>query len=313
MKVFSHVFLASILLGILFDPTKAFSPVPRHFHGKRNINVAAVNGGITSSIESMGTKNDTLKEDEEVVRTEAIKTSTTASDRKMDLMFCDGELCKDAVRQRVIGKQNQIVLSGPATGQVAYRWDQESTTSSPQNGKRAETTISSVLLLVRSTDDEPLIKKVSETVPKLTNAGIKVLLVPDLAAKLKFHYGVDDDRIRLFEEDSAKRISRKTRYVDDSEEEWVNDMMLEPFPDLVCTIGGDGLLMHASKSNICKREIVSFVCTHDHICLYRPDVSRTRTSDNGNCGRITGFFDAFFRGGNGRCHSNRFGNGSGTQ
>ena len=103
-------------------------------------------------------------------------------------MFCDGDICKDAVRQRVIGKHNQIILSGPATGQVAYTWSHDAITDGGK-GERCQVTLSSVLLLVRP-NDEDLILKAAEVVPKLTHAGVKVLLVPDLAAKLKFHYGV---------------------------------------------------------------------------------------------------------------------------
>ena len=160
-------------------------------------------------------------------------------------MFCDGDICKDAVRQRVIGKHNQIILSGPATGQVAYTWSQDFTATS-NKGERSKVTLSSVLLLVRP-NDEDLIKKAAEVVPKLTHAGVKVLLVPDLAAKLKFHYGVDDERIGLFEASAVfETRSSNVRHVHDSEDEWLQDLLLEPFPDLVCTLGGDGLLMHAS-------------------------------------------------------------------
>jgi NAD kinase len=185
----------------------------------------------------------------EVVTTEAIQSSITLArlpDRKIELMFCDGDICKDSVRERVIGKHNQIILRGPATGQVAYRWNQKSLARNDK-GDRTETTVASVLLLVRPNDDQ-LIKKAAEVVPKLTHLGIKVLLVPELAAKLKFHYGVDDDRISLFEasEASSDANSRQVRHVSDSEEEWVQDMVLEPFPDLVCTLGGDGSITHAS-------------------------------------------------------------------
>jgi len=159
-------------------------------------------------------------------------------------MFCDGVQCKESIRQRVIGKHNQIVLQGPATGQVAYQWNQQAQPRSPA-GERAATTISSVLLLVRPNDTD-LIKKTADVVPKLTHMGVKVLLAPELAAKLKYYYGVDDERIHLFEGDDSETQDRKDRRVDDSEGEWVQDMVLEPFPDLVCTLGGDGLLIHAS-------------------------------------------------------------------
>jgi hypothetical protein len=70
---------------------------------------------------------------------------TTPKKRKMDLVWCTNEYCKDVVRERVVGDHNQIILNGPATGQVAYNW----------NGKpalkkeRQFPTTCAVLLLVR--------------------------------------------------------------------------------------------------------------------------------------------------------------------
>jgi NAD kinase len=272
-------YLSTLLLLCFSFPTITAFPVSRQIRGPRQIKIYAVDADSSTAAESIEGRSDDDKDvviaegirpptqlarmsdrtiaatdsiegksdnDKDVVRTEAIQSSSKSSrmpDRKIDLMFCDGDICRDAIRQRVIGKHNQIVLQGPATGQVAYRWDQK-TPSKSSKAERSDTTISSVLLLVRP-NDQVLIKKAAEVVPKITHMGIKVLLVPELAAKLKYYYGVDDDRIALFEEDSGTR-RRKEHYVDDSEDEWVQDMDLEPFPDLVCTLGGDGLLMHAS-------------------------------------------------------------------
>jgi len=216
--------------------------------------VQAENVDSSSFMDSLDEENKSsasgkIQEDnvEDVMSLKSITSSklVRSLERRMDLMFCDGDICKDAVRQRVIGKHNQIILSGPATGQVAYTWSQDSETKGTK-GERSKVTLSSVLLLVRPNDEE-LIRKAAEVVPKLTHAGVKVLLVPDLAAKLKFHYGVDDERISLFETAvECETRSSNVRHVHDSEDEWIQDMLLEPFPDLVCTLGGDGLLMHAS-------------------------------------------------------------------
>lgn len=190
-----------------------------------------------------------------------------SNDRKMDLMWCQNDRCKDVVRERVVGDHNTIVFNGPATGQVAYRWNKKaypiSSSNSESNsslstketgiGKRqpSETSssskIASVLLLVKR-DDEELIKITAQKVSELTEVGIDVLLAPELAAKLKHYYGVDDDRISLFEQPKdPNRVDSPVRYVEDDEKEWVLDMnYAEPFPDLVVTLGGDGLLMYAS-------------------------------------------------------------------
>ncbi|KAL3903557.1 MAG: hypothetical protein SGARI_005325, partial [Bacillariaceae sp.] len=118
--------------------------------------------------------------------------------------------------------------------------------SNTENSKRSKT-VSSVLLLVRRGDDE-LLRIASENVPKLTAIGINVLLAPDLSAKLKHYYGVDDQKISLFEPPTDPNDENwRVRYMDDDEDEWLEDMKyVEPFPDLVVTLGGDGLLMHTS-------------------------------------------------------------------
>jgi NAD+ kinase len=181
--------------------------------------------------------------------------------RKMNLRWCQSDRCVDVIRERVIGDHNQIMLSGPATGQVAFSWDQQpaTTTTKPtpkdlfmsskpsSSDTLPTTTLISVLLLVRK-GDETLLRIAAENVPKLTEMGIHVLLAPDLSAKLKHYYGVDCPRISLFVEPKDPNLEKwRVRYMDDDEDEWLEDMKyVEPFPDLVVTLGGDGLMMHAS-------------------------------------------------------------------
>jgi len=90
---------------------------------------------------------------------------------------------------------------------------------------------------------------VGRKVPELTKVGIDVMMAPDLAAKLKHYYGVDDERISLFERPKdLNKDDWKVRRVEDDEEEWVRDLDYgEGFPDLICTLGGDGLLLYASS------------------------------------------------------------------
>ena len=101
----------------------------------------------------------------------------------MNLMWCDRDKCKEVVRERLVGNHNQIILNGPATGQVAYQWKEEEGTSSDSSSVKA-----SILLLVKP--DDRLYQVAAEVVPKLTQAGIQVLLVPELAAKLRYTYGL---------------------------------------------------------------------------------------------------------------------------
>jgi len=165
------------------------------------------------------------------------------NDRKMDLMWCQSDRCQEVVRERVVGDHNTIIFNGPATGQVAYRWNKKACSVTLASSK-----IASVLLMVKK-GDESLMKVVAQRVPELTKVGIEVLMAPELAAKLKHYYGVDDELISLFERPiDPNSFDKRTRYVDEDEEEWVNDMQYSvPFPDLVVTLGGDGLLMYASS------------------------------------------------------------------
>ena len=190
--------------------------------------------------------------------------------RKMDLMWCQSDRCQDVVRERVVGDHNTIVFNGPATGQIAYRWNrkaepiishdndanlspQESSTSSSSSSSSlisrtsSSSGIASVLVLVKR-NDEDCLQKAAKCVSKITSVGINVLLAPEMAAKLKHYYGVDDERISLFEQPTDPNEDKgKLRNVDDEEEDWVRDMNYrEPFPDLVVTLGGDGMLIYAS-------------------------------------------------------------------
>jgi hypothetical protein len=238
------------------------------------------------------------------------KNSKKAGERKrMNLLWCQTDRCVDVVREEVVGEHNQIVLNGPATGQVAYRWSQKPALPyrnstppkfSPPSEETSSTTesatrIPSVLLLVKKGDDD-LMRIAAETVSELTRSStceggdgddddindrsshndssesIRILLAPDLAAKLKHYHGVDNPLISLFESPSTGcggggrgmtgqhddtmdpnlEFNWKVRHVDDDEEEWIKDMMLykqessKQFPDLIVCLGGDGLLLHAS-------------------------------------------------------------------
>ena len=233
-----------------------------------------------------------------------------AANTKMSLLWCQTDRCIDVIREEVVGQHNQIVLNGPATGQVAYRWSQKpalpyrggSGSSSGANSNSQKTAASrtrtpSVLILVKK-GDKNLMRMAADAVFELTSVNngegddgeegessspsspIRVLLAPDLAAKLKHYHGVDNPYISLFEspidggsrsssvssnikqadgfttmdhnEDPNQEFNWKVRHVDDDEEEWVQDMMLykqestKHFPDLIVCLGGDGLLLHAS-------------------------------------------------------------------
>jgi hypothetical protein len=219
-------------------------------------------------------------------------------------------LCRDVIRERTIGNHNQVILTGPATGPVAYSWIHQKTSS---RWKRLPTIATSqpdlpppdatcVSLLVKKGDEE-LMNIAADAVRNLTmvvddddyennpsSANIHVLLEPELAAQLMHYHGVHGgDRIHLFEpkgptpgfgdnlreqprytsRTSTSRAPQPIIQFDDDDDELVStdtadevwqvapwhdtfmsssskdEIIQETIPDLICTLGGDGLLMHA--------------------------------------------------------------------
>lgn len=228
------------LLILTANPGLAFSPNSRRYLVPKHGTIVGAEGKLQTEING-ASENATVPKTEAIEKDEVPGVSDLP-DRKMNLMWCDHLSCRDVVRERVVGDHNQIILNGPATGQVAYQWSRKALP--PTARKPSEVTVSSVLLLVKPNDDD-LMFKTAEVVPQLTKEGIKVLLAPDMAAKLKYYHGVDDELIALFESPKDSQ-SRNHRHVDEDEKAWIDEMPLEPFPDLVCTLGGDGLLMYAS-------------------------------------------------------------------
>jgi NAD kinase len=175
-----------------------------------------------------------------------------ASRRKMDLMLCGRETCKEVIRERVVGNQNNLEFEGPATGQVCYVWN-DMTDSKLEENKR--NTKQSVLVLVKRGDEE-LIRVAAEAIKELSKTQqIEVHVAPELCAKLKHYHGVDDDDFKLFEPAPVPGFGGNHIAMDDElmgEAHLLIDDGSGPAttssttPDLICTLGGDGLLMHAS-------------------------------------------------------------------
>jgi NAD kinase len=159
--------------------------------------------------------------------------------KKMDLMWCGRETCKDVIRERVVGDDNHLEFDGPATGQVCYVWDDDTQ-------RKYKTKNQSVFFLVKQGDEE-LTRVAAEAVRELTTMELDILIAPDLAAKLKHYYGVDDEKIKLFEPKPITGFGGNHVAMDDEiMGEARGKSIDQPNPDLVCTLGGDGLLMHAS-------------------------------------------------------------------
>lgn len=178
---------------------------------------------------------------------------------KIELRWCNSEgACMLSLRERVIGA-NSIKFDSPATGQVMYSWtDLDGLEGSEKKSQKKKRLVDRTILFLVKRDDEELMKIASKAVRELTeDIGIRVLLQPELAAKLKHYYGVDNDLIDLFEpvpepdfgSNTRVRIvvDEMSRSFDQIPDEYDASRRRRPGPDLVVTIGGDGLLMFASQ------------------------------------------------------------------
>lgn len=240
-------------------------PPPPHVPDPRTISPTPVDTSSSSS--SSNSQNNSNSKNNN-------KTSIKAGDagaqrqkkRKMDIMWCGKDYCKDSVRERVVGEHNQIMLNGPATAQVAYFWHDEYDDFNKNNNNNVldntkvnggipkRTQEASVLVLIKPGDEE-LLKVAADAVMELTSTlpRVQILLDPSTAARLKHYHGVESDQIHLFEATPTPGFGANLR-PSDMEEELVEPWLrpetdlpkLTPHsPDLICTIGGDGLLMHA--------------------------------------------------------------------
>ena len=184
--------------------------------------------------------------------------------RKMELSWCGRNACSEGtIRERIVGTHNHVEFEGPATGQVMYEWAE---TPSSQAGVNTEAQLDetrgsvappSVLLLVKRGDDK-LLKVAAEAVQNLTALDIDVLLHPELSAKMKHYFGVDSQNIKLFEprlvpgyggSHLKPRGMTKAQLQENLEkhrDRYSSSDDADAGPDLICTLGGDGLLMYAS-------------------------------------------------------------------
>jgi NAD kinase len=249
-----------------------------------NISNYRVNGEVSPSsiIESeyIADPKDSLPESPEPIIDEDKNILSRPMRKKMKVTWCDSLSCHiSSIRETVSGPNNHISFQGPATGQVMYSWcDEVNRPADNVNGEilKEKGQVASVLLLVKSNDDE-LLAFAAQAVREMTEGlGLDVLLMPELAARLKFYFGVGDSHIRLFERElhpdfgaldfstrpapssklptSSNLASHQPPWLRDNasptsfDDEFPVDTLKEQSaPDLICTLGGDGLLMYASS------------------------------------------------------------------
>jgi len=211
------------------------------------------------SLDKVETKNLNGSSNTEVIlnRSKEKSDDTKKSDalkkrRKLELMWCGRENCgHDTIREKVYGDNNEIEFDNPATGQVMYSWEDreeynlKDDENSPYSNPR-------VLFLVKKNDDD-LLKVAADAARELTSSKeIEVMLSPEVAAKLKHYFGVDNEGIDLFSPQPVAGFGgnhlapddyRYFQHIEIDDEIEDNNPNV---PDLICTLGGDGLLMYAS-------------------------------------------------------------------
>lgn len=189
-------------------------------------------------------------------------TGATPNKRRLELAWCNHNTCYTAIREKVVGEHNHMELTGPATGQVVYSWEQYSMESGSQAKATANEVASppAVLMLVKRDEDELLAVAV-ETIEQLMSLGVQVLVDGALREELANFDCVDleSDMIRLFDPQpvagfgSGEQLSGSAEYGstangsgNNGDDEGGKSTAGLSDPDLVVTLGGDGLLMYAA-------------------------------------------------------------------
>ncbi len=134
------------------------------------------------------------------------RTTTPLNKRKLELTWCNHDACYDAIREKVVGEHNHMELTGPATGQVVYSWNQHGAStnanaaSSPRGNNNNGVALSSsssahppaVLMLVKR-DEEELLSVAVNAIERLMTSGVQVLIDAYLWGKLENYCHDDGD------------------------------------------------------------------------------------------------------------------------
>ena len=215
-----------------------------------------------------------------------VRTTNPQNKRKLELSWCNHDACYDAIREKVVGEHNHMELTGPATGQVVYSWNQpEASTNAAAASPRENINVvplsssstappPAVLMLVKR-DEEELLSVAVNTIERLMISGVQVLVDAYLWEKMENYCHDDGDdhskkfidlessMIRLFLPKPVSGFGSGEELIDmgyiDSKINNDSDALCEKVDregrktpadlsdaDLVVTLGGDGLLMHAA-------------------------------------------------------------------
>lgn len=182
-----------------------------------------------------------------------------AAKRKMELTWCNADSCHETIREKVVGDHNHMELTAPATGQVAYSFVYDDTSSTSANGER--TSFSPAVLLLVKPDDDDLVPVAVEVIEKLLEYGVQILVDSIFREKLRKFDNIDlgSDMVRHFDPKpvsgfgSGKQLLSTSLY-DDDDDVSINKSNGEKQQhsadlsdaDLIVTLGGDGTIMYAS-------------------------------------------------------------------
>ena len=147
-----------------FQLPSAPFPRPLGFRQSRSFTVNESNRSflhtkLYSKEGEQGEKADEVEKEQSIILNEGYEDDSNPSSHdspermQMDLFWCGREECKtEELREKVVGKHNEIMFDHPATGQVAYKWNTQKTNGA--HGKNIQTP--RVLILVKRNDDELL-------------------------------------------------------------------------------------------------------------------------------------------------------------
>eukprot|EP00986_Skeletonema_menzelii_P020029 scaffold29909_cov154-Skeletonema_menzelii.AAC.4 len=171
--------------------------------------------------------------------------------RKIELTWCNADACHETLREKVVGDHNHMELTAPATGQVAYSFVDDTSSSS---ANREATPYSPAVLILVKPDDEDLVPMAVEVIEQLLEYGVQILVDSIFREQLrKYDYiDLESEMIRHFDPKPApgfgsgkQLLSNNITANKSNGEEQQNSADLSD-ADLIVTLGGDGTIMYAS-------------------------------------------------------------------
>ena len=192
--------------------------------------------------------------------------------KKMELSWCNHDACYEAIREKVVGDRNSVELTGPATGQVVYSWEVEENEDEEEHDTTTMIPNPPAVLMLVKRDEDELLKVAAKTIEQLMEMGVQVLVDSMLMEELASFETIDLDSklIRLFYPRPVPGFGSGEQLFDsvtcnastdnnnscgtvtsegenEGEEQTILPAGLAD-ADLVVTLGGDGLLMHAAQT-----------------------------------------------------------------